>query len=82
MIVVYIGQGEILNGDVLVGRPSQEALHDWPIGLALGLGRNIAVLAHGSGNVSVSHEFLLHVYGTFSVLPLLLMGGPRSLVRC
>jgi hypothetical protein len=25
----------LLNGDLLVGRASQDALHDWPIGLAV-----------------------------------------------
>jgi hypothetical protein len=38
--------------------PSQEALHDWPIGFALGQGRGIAVLVHCGGNMRVSHEFV------------------------
>jgi hypothetical protein len=52
-----------LNGDLLSGRPSQEALHDWPIGFALGQGRGIAVLVHCGWNVRVSHEFLLYAHG-------------------
>ena len=47
----------------LVGRPSQEALHDWPIGFALGQGRGISVLVHRGGNMRVSHEFLLYAHG-------------------
>jgi hypothetical protein len=47
----------------LIGRPLQEALHDWAIGFALGQGRGIAVLVHCGGNMRVSHEFLLHSRG-------------------
>ena len=41
----------------------------WPIGLALGQGRSIALLVHGRGNMSVSHEFLLHAYGCSGFAP-------------
>ena len=53
----------LLNGDLFAGRPSQQALHKWPIGLALGQSRGIAIMVHCGGNVRVSHEFLLHAHG-------------------
>jgi hypothetical protein len=52
-----------IEWDLLSGRPSQEALHDWAIGFALGQGRGIAVLVHCGGNMRVSDEFLLHSHG-------------------
>ena len=47
----------------MIGRPLQEALHDRPIGLALGQGRGIAILIHGGRHMRVSHEFLLYAHG-------------------
>jgi hypothetical protein len=51
-----------LNADLLIGRPSQQALHDWPIGFAFCQGRGISLLVH-RGDVRVSHEVLLHTHG-------------------
>jgi len=47
----------------LIRRSLQEALHDGPIGLALGQARSIAVLVHGGGNMRMSHEFLQYAHG-------------------
>jgi len=47
----------------LIGRPSQEALHDLPIGLAFRQRRGISILVHRGGDVRVSHEFLLNAHG-------------------
>jgi hypothetical protein len=56
-------QNPLLNGDLLSGRPSQQALHDWPIGFAFCQGRGISILVHCGGDVRVSHEFLLNAHG-------------------
>jgi AcrR family transcriptional regulator len=52
-----------LNGDLLIGRPSQETLHDWPIGFSFCQGRGISILVHCGGDVRASHQFLLNTHG-------------------